>query len=99
MWWWSSYGWWWWWWGMLILLFLLPLGYGWGMRGWGPWYRRRPVRREFLPPDGTDPFVTERGGGWGWLGAFLWVVLVVLVVWLIAVWGWGGTGMQARGAS
>jgi hypothetical protein len=58
--WWYAYGCWWWWMLFLIILFLLPLGYGWGYRGWGPWYRRR------RPGD--------IGTGWGLAGVLLWVV-------------------------
>jgi hypothetical protein len=32
-----------WWLALIVVLFPLPLGYGWGYPGWGPWYRRRPT--------------------------------------------------------
>jgi len=79
--------WWFWWWAILIVFFFVPLAYGWGMRGWGPWYRRR--RRsstDVYQPPVSDP---DDRAGWGWLGIFLWLVLVLEVFWLIAVWGWG----------
>ena len=87
MWW--GYGW-WWWWGILIIFFLLPLGYGWGLRGWGPWYRRRPIRRNVVRPGEPDPFETGTDSGWGWLAVFLWIVLILEIIWIITMWFWAG---------
>ena len=75
--WWYGYGWWWWWLAFTLIFFLLPLGYGWGYRGWGPWYRRR------RPVDG------DIDAGWGAAGIFLWIVLFIAIVWLITAWAWG----------
>lgn len=64
--WWYSTGWWWWWVLFLLVFFLLPLGYGWGYRGWGPWYRRRPTTRvtdETTPPAGAGPDLDKVGVG------------------------------------
>ncbi len=72
---------WWWWLAFVVIFFFIPLIYGWGYRGWGPWYRRRR-------PPGTD--LTETDSGWGWLGIFLWVILIVAIIWAIFAWGWGG---------
>lgn len=89
--WWYGYGWWWWWILFLVIFFFLPLLYGWGYRGWGPWYRRRRPPRDLTPPetarDRTSPI--EEDSGWGWLGIVLWFVLIMAVLWLIAAWGWG----------
>jgi H+/Cl- antiporter ClcA len=74
--WWYGYGWWWWWLAFIIIFFLLPLGYGWGYRGWGPWYRRRPI-------DG------DIDAGWGGAGLLLWIVLFIAIIWLIAAAAWG----------
>jgi hypothetical protein len=85
-----GYGWWWWWIAFLIIFFLLPLGYGWGYRGWGPWYRRRPGGRNV--PFGDDPnrlAPIDDTSGWGWLGIFLWIILIVAIIWAIGAWGWG----------
>jgi hypothetical protein len=38
--WWCTNG---WWLAFIVVFFQLPLGYGWGYRGWGPWYRLRPT--------------------------------------------------------
>jgi hypothetical protein len=78
--------WWWWWILFIVIFFFLPLGYGWGYRGWGPWYRRRPptdLANESVPP--------EVDTGWGWIAFFLWIVLILAIIWLVAGWwGWGG---------
>lgn len=50
--WWYASGWWWWWLVFLAIFFLLPLGYGWDYRGWGPWYRRRSTTR--IPEGATS---------------------------------------------
>ncbi len=97
--WWYSNGWWWWWVAFVVIFFLLPLGYGWGYRGWGPWYRRRRAheapRGEGVPPPsganyppGESP--SDEETGWGWAGAFLWLIFIVAIIWLVAAWGWGG---------
>lgn len=87
------------WWLLFVLLILvLPLGYGWGYRGWGapyPTYYRR--RRTAV---GADPAADRLGGheervvdpddpaareaaGWGVAADVLWVVAVVALVWLL----------------
>lgn len=86
--WWYGAGWWWWWLIFVIIFFFIPLGYGWGYRGWGPWYRRR--RRPPTVAPGTEP-VPGDDTGWGCAGGLLWIILIIAIIWLIAVWGgWGG---------
>ena len=84
-----GWGWWWWWLAFLIIFFLLPLGYGWGYRGWGPWYRRRPPVRGALPDSGLNRVEPVDDYGWGWLGIFLWIILIIAIIWGIGAWGWG----------
>lgn len=104
--WWYGYGWWWWWAAFLIIFFLLPLGYGWGYRGWGPWYRRRGgagrgPRRDLPPPEGQGSLPQEpfrESTGWGWGGYFLWLIILVAIIWLIVAWGWGGWLGAGHGA-
>jgi hypothetical protein len=89
--WWYGYGWWMWWLAFVILFFLLPLGYGWGYRGWGPWYRRRNLVGEGRPVASTERPVSEYStGDWGAFGIVLWIVLLVALVWLFAALVWGG---------
>ncbi len=70
--------WWLWWWLMfVIVLFVLPLGYGWGYRRWGPPYvsRRRATTQHPAPETAT----------WGLLAALVWASFTVALIWLIAV--------------
>ena len=72
--WWYGYGWWWWWFAFIVLFFLLPLGYGWGYRGWGPWYQRsgRLPRERRIDASQLEPITDQTG--WGWAGMVLWIV-------------------------
>jgi hypothetical protein len=86
-----SWLWWWWWIGFFLIFFVLPLAYGWGYRGWGPWYRRRAGARtrasQDRSPEGTDRLESS-DIGWGWLGIALWVALFIAIGWAIALlWG------------
>jgi hypothetical protein len=67
-----------------LVFFLLPLGYGWGYRGWGSWYRRRSPNRIASEPT-AGPDLDE---GWGWVSSFLWVVLLIALIWIIAAFLW-----------
>lgn len=92
--WWYGYGWWWWWIGFIIVFILLPTGYGWGYRGWGPWYRRRGAKarvraNRVRSPDGTDRLEPGDDGGWGWLGIMLWIALLIAIGWAMGLF-WGG---------
>ncbi len=96
--WWYGYGW-WWWVAFVVIFFLIPLGYGWGYRGWGPWYRRRRASGTGGEPPGTAPGNMRPNAGppdedldygWGWGGTFLWFIFIIAILWLIAAWGWGG---------
>jgi hypothetical protein len=80
---WNGYAWWWWWIAFVVIFFLLPLGYGWGYRGWGPWYRRPGTLAA-----GTEPGAGE-SAGWGGCAVILWIIVIIAIFWLIAGWGWG----------
>lgn len=86
---WTGYGWWWWWFAFLVVFFLLPLGYGWGYRGWGPWYRRRGTSERHVGEPSPAPVEDDLDSGWGWTGVALWIVLLVALFWLVAAVGWG----------
>lgn len=58
-------------------------GYGWGYRGWGPWYRRRPRGLRTLDPAGPVD------SAWGWAGIALWIILLIAIIWAIGAWRWG----------
>jgi hypothetical protein len=85
--WWYGYGWWWWWIAFLIIFFLIPVGYGWGYRGWGPWYGHR---RTDVPRAAERAAAEEAAAeaGWGMLGCFVWIILIIAILWLIAALAW-----------
>ena len=78
----------------MVIFFCIPLGYGWGYRGRGPWYRRRrggSAMGRGGPLPGNVPANTgspDNGVGYGWWGGIvLWIIFVVAIIWLIAAWG------------
>ncbi len=92
---WYGVAWWWWWIFFIAIFFLLPLGYGWGYRGWGPWYRRRkpgrPRSRADLPSLDEERVNAElEEEGWGWMAIALWFVLLIAIIWGGAGFYWGG---------
>ena len=70
-----------------LIFFFIPLGYGWGHRGWGPWYRRRPYYRRDLRERerGMREQVPPEDIGWGGGAIVLWFVLFISILWLIAL--------------
>lgn len=88
--------WFWLWLVFVIVLLVIPLTYGWALRGWGPpypsYYRRRGAAgREAAGDPDLGPAVEpvpdreteEELAGWGILADFLWVFLIVAVIWLL----------------
>jgi len=77
------------WWFLFVALFLMvPLGYGWGYRGWGPPYYRRPGR----PVDDVEAEAIRRqtiveqraeAESWGWIALVFWILFAVAIVWLV----------------
>lgn len=84
---------WWWWLWLVFVVFLLvvPLGYGWGVRGWCPpypsyWRRRATAGGEPPPPElAQTPPVQD---GWGVGADLIWVVLLFAVLWLVVALVW-----------
>jgi hypothetical protein len=97
---------WWFWWWMLfvIILLVLPLGYGWGYRDWGPpypsVYRRSRDRNSppaVGPAAGNASMANPTGSvsnnppdlsGWGVGADLLWIFLVLAIVWLLLALFW-----------
>ena len=78
-----------WLWLVLMLLFLVPsVGYGWGYRRWGPPYPRYIQRRRGERVATTGGSVSFDHHAWGWRGDFVWMVLVVGIIWVVAALGW-----------
>lgn len=73
---------WWIWWMLFMVLMLMPVGYGWGYRGWGPPYpqyvqRRRMQRASSGGSSGAHHMA------WGWRGDLVWVFVFLAAVWLV----------------
>lgn len=78
-----------WWllWLVFIVIFLVPpIGYGWGYRRWGPPYPRYIQRRRRLQAGATG--ASSRHESWGWGGDFVWMVLFIGVLWVLAAFWW-----------
>jgi hypothetical protein len=72
----------------MLFLWVAPVGYGWGYRGWGPPYPRYLQRRrsDALASRGmAGPFKHE---SWGWGGDALWLMFFVAMVWVISGMWW-----------
>ena len=80
---------WWWMWMVVMLLFwMLPMGYGWGYRGWGPPYPRYVQRRRGARAAASGDSATNHQA-WGWGGDFVWIVLLFGAFWAVAsLWWW-----------
>lgn len=76
-------------WMILMLLFwVLPMGYGWGYRGWGPPYPRYIQRRREAHAAASDGSPTFNHQAWGWGGDFVWLVVLVGAFWVAASLFW-----------
>jgi hypothetical protein len=73
----------WWlmWMAFMFLLLVLPLGYGWGYRDWGPPYPRYIQRRRGQRATAIGRAATFNHHSWGWGGDFVWMVLIIGVFW------------------
>jgi hypothetical protein len=67
----------WWFWAAMMLVFLLPVGYGWGYRGWGVPYPSYVQRRrmESAPKAGTSGAIDHTA--WGLGGDVIWGIMLV----------------------
>lgn len=80
--------WWWWLWLVFVVsLLVVPLGYGWGVRGWGPpypsYWRRRAAAGGGPPPPEMAQTPPVMQDGWGVGADLLWAVLIFAVIWLM----------------
>lgn len=81
--------WWWMWIVVMVLFWMLPMGYGWGYRGWGPPYPRYIQRRRGARAAASGGSPTFNHHSWGWGGDFVWVVLFVGAIWAVSsLWWW-----------
>jgi hypothetical protein len=75
----------WWFWSVLALLLFLPVGYGWGYRGWGvpyPSYIQRR-RMEQATRAGATGSVDHRA--WGWGGDLVWALIAIDLLFVIGL--------------
>jgi hypothetical protein len=81
--------WFWWWLIFVTVLFLIPVSYGWGYRGWGPpypyLYRRGRIRavRPYAATSSPTGDTARASGEWGWVADVIWMVFVIAAVWLL----------------
>jgi len=79
-----------WWvlWLIFMFMFLLmPVGYGWGYRGWGPPYPRYIQRRRGLRAVSMGDPRGSYHQSWGWGGDLVWMVFTIGLFWvLFALW-------------
>jgi len=78
----------WWFWAAMMLVFFLPVGYGWGYRGWGapyPSYVQRRRMQYAVRAGGSQSFDHQ---AWGRGGDILWGVMMVDVVMIVALFWW-----------
>ena len=75
-----------WWilWAVYAFLFMVPVGYGWGYRGWGPpypSYLQRRHEQQAAAVGGTSAFNHR---AWGVGGDFVWLMLLAALFWAVS---------------
>ncbi len=70
---------------MFFLFWMMPLGYGWGYRGWGPPYPRYYQRQRGERAAAAGGPTTLDHHAWGWGGDVLWGALLVGALWAITL--------------
>jgi hypothetical protein len=74
---------------VMVLFWMLPIGYGWGYRGWGPPYPRYIQRRRGERAAASGGPATFDHHSWGWGGDFVWIVLFFGAFWAFSsLWWW-----------
>jgi hypothetical protein len=82
--------WWFWWMGLMLLCLLPALGYGWLYRRWGfplPRFLAQRRAQKAFAAGGATPFDPP----WGWMGDFIWVVLIIGALYAVGA-AWLGLG-------
>jgi hypothetical protein len=80
-----------WWWLWIVFLFaflLMPTGYGWGYRRWGPPYPRYMQRRRAARAAERGDAGSFDHHAWGWGGDLLWLMFTLWVIWFLFVVLW-----------
>ena len=78
----------WWFWLAMMLIFALPVGYGWGYRGWGAPYPSYVQRRrvQWAESNGTAAAFNHRA--WGRGGDLIWGLMLFEIVFVLALFWW-----------
>ena len=71
-----------------MFLFMVPVGYGWGYRGWGPPYPSYLQRRREQRAAAAGASTGFNHRSWGLGGDFVWLMLAVAFFWTISRMWW-----------
>jgi hypothetical protein len=79
-------------WMVVMCMFLImPIGYGWGYRGWGapyPSYMQRRRHQAALASAGAASTASADYRAWGYGGDFIWAMVFIGAIWAIAFYWW-----------
>jgi hypothetical protein len=73
-----------WFWLAMMLVFLLPVAYGWGYRGWGVPYPSYVQRRRMQSAASAGPATFDHTA-WGRGGDFIWGLMLFDIVFIVAL--------------
>ena len=77
----------WWFWLALSLVFLLPVGYGWGYRGWGAPYPRYIQQRRMQRATDSGSLSAFDHQAWGRGGDLIWTLVAFeLALFMMLLW-------------
>jgi hypothetical protein len=71
-----------------MFLFMVPVGYGWGYRGWGPPYPSYLQRRREQRAVAGGGVTAFNHRSWGLGGDFVWLMLAVAFFWTVSRMWW-----------
>ena len=80
--------WWWLWMVFMLFLFVSPVSYGWGYRGWGPPYPSYFQRRRSQQAAASGAPGAFNHQSWGRGGDFVWVMFLFGIVWVATAFWW-----------
>jgi hypothetical protein len=78
----------WWFWMFVMFMVFMPVGYGWGYRGWGAPIPSYLQRRRMEAASAAGHPEARKHLAWGWRGDFIWVLLAIELILLIALFVW-----------
>ena len=75
----------WWFWLAMMLIFFMPVGYGWGYRGWGAPYPSYVQRRRMQLATSNGSVGAFNHQAWGRTGDFIWGLMIFDVIFFVLV--------------